>query len=95
MTVKDIDNALMNPDLAIDLLQLLAKYGLVNDIALRNSIIRKEHHDSKLNGERGQDFMERMAAKYFISEKTVDSIIYNSHKDKHILKGEIENGCEN
>lgn len=95
MTVKDLDNALMNPDFTIELLQLFAKYGLVNEIALRNSMIRKEHQESKLTGERNKDFMERMAAKYFISEKSVDSIIYYSTKHKNSLKGDFDNGCEN
>lgn len=85
----------MNPDFTIELLQLFAKYGLVNEIALRNSMIRKEHQEAKLNGEKNKDFMERMAAKYFISEKAVDSIIYYSNKHKNSLSGDIEDGCEN
>jgi len=95
VNAKELDNALMNPDFTIELLQIFARYGLVNEIALRNSMIRKEHHASKASGERNQDFMIRMAKKYFITEKSIDSIIYRSHKHKNFLKGDIDSGCQN
>lgn len=84
MNVKDLDNALMDPNFTVELFRLLARYGLVNEIALRNSIIRKEYQESKTRGERLQEFMSRAADKYCLSEKSVDAIIYSTHKSKRL-----------
>ena len=80
----------MDPDFMVDLLHLFARYGLVNEIALRNSIIRKEHQESKAKGELNKDFMERMASKFYLSAKTIDSILYaNGNKKKGNYSPEI------
>lgn len=82
MKPKVLANALKDAELTMDILHLCAKYGLVNEIALRNSIIRKEYHEAKLNGERIQDFMIRMGKKYFCSPKTISTILYDSGNRK-------------
>ncbi len=93
MNVKEIDNALMNPDFAIELLQLFARYGLVNGLALRNSLIRKEYNEAKQRDEHIGDFIERTAAKYFISPKNIEYVLYG--KKIKSLKGFNDNGIEN
>ena len=92
MKKKNLETALKDAELTMDLLHLFAKYGLVNEIDLRNSIIRKEHKEAKLRGERIQDFIIRMAEKYFISETNIDSIIYIRNNSKNNPKG--SNGNE-
>lgn len=66
----------MNPDFAIELLELFSKYGLVNEVAVRNSKIRKEYFEAKEHGENLGDFMTKAAEKYYLSEKQIDSILY-------------------
>lgn len=86
MTAKDSDNALKKSEFLVELLQLFAKHGLVNEIALRNSMIREEHQESKARGERLKDFIVKAADKYCLSEKSIDAIIYSTHKPKKLYR---------
>lgn len=95
MKTKILDNPLKDAELTMDILQLFAKYGLVNDIALRNSTIRKNYQESKVRGERISDFITKTAEQYSLSEKSVSAIIYCKEKNKNNLKGEIVSGCKN
>ncbi|HCY77750.1 MAG TPA: hypothetical protein DHV28_17705 [Ignavibacteriales bacterium] len=92
MKTKILDDPLKDAELTMNILQLFAKYGLVNDIALRNSIIRKNYQGSKARGERIYDFIIKTAEEYSLSEKSVNAIIYCTQKHKNNSKG--NNGNE-
>lgn len=90
MNVKDINDVFLNPTFIVQLLGLLNKYELLDDISLRNALIRKEWIESKQKGELNKDFMERMANKFYLSAKTIDSILYaNGNKKKGNYSPEI------
>ncbi len=93
MKNKVLVDPLKDADFEVELFQLLFRYGLVNETTLRNSIIRKEHREAKLRGERIQDFKIRMSEKYFISEARIDSIIYVRSNSKKDSTGDQDNGC--
>ncbi len=84
MNVKEIDNIFLDPGFIVQFLELLNQYGLIDDISLRNALIRKEWIESKQKGEQNKIFKERTADKYFISEKAVEAVLYASclHKSK-------------
>lgn len=77
MNVKDIDNVFFNPNFIIQMMSVLNQYELIDDVTLRNALIRKEWIDNKNNGEPNKDFLEKAAAKYCISTKTIESILYD------------------
>lgn len=95
MKTKILDDPLKDAELTEDIHHLFAKYGLVNDIALRNSTIRKNYQEAKARGERIQDFIIKTADEYSLSEKSVNAIIYCTQKHKNNFKGEPGNGCQN
>ncbi len=84
MNVKDINNVFLNPDFVVQLLVLLNQYELIDDISLRNALIKKEWMDGKKTGELTKVFMERAADKYCLSEKAIDAIIYRNSGKKTI-----------
>lgn len=86
MNIKETENALMNPDFVIEILTLFAKYGLVNEVAVRNSLIRKEYYGAKESGKNLKDFRYYLAEKYLLSDKQIEAIIYGTTKLKTNIK---------
>ena len=82
MNVKDINNVFLSPEFIIEFLLLLNKFDLVDDISVRNAIIRKEWIEGKQRGETIADFMSRMANKFCLSEKAIDTILYRPGNKK-------------
>lgn len=83
MNIKELNIALLNPDFAIELLELFAKYGFVSELEIRNAVIRKEYFLARQNGETTEVFMERMAEKYNCSAKNINSILFSKPRKKY------------
>lgn len=90
MNVKEIDNVFLNPVFIVKLLILLREFDLLDDVSIRNALIRKEWIESKHKSEANKDFMERIAAKHNISVKTIDSILYGKGGKKKYLTPELK-----
>jgi len=88
MNVKDINNVFLNPNFIIQMMFVLNQYGLIDDITLRNALIRKEWIDNKNNGEPNKEFLEKAAEKYCLSTKAIESILYSD-------RGKNKNGYDN
>ena len=82
MNVKDINNVFLNPDFIVQLLGLLNQYELIDDISLRNALIRKEWKESKETVESNKVFIERAANKYCLSEKAIEKVLYKNSGQK-------------
>ena len=75
MNVKEIDSV-FNPDFIVHLLSLLNQFQLIDDISLRNALIRKEWLECKQRGLPNKEFIIQAADKFCLSEKAIESILY-------------------
>ena len=83
MNNKEVENIFLNPDFLVRLLDLFKEFGLVNDVAVRNAMIRKEWIEAKQNGTPNKDFLINAAEKYFLSEKQIEYVIYGPAREKY------------
>ena len=66
----------MKETLHLDLLEVLVRHGVVPENIFRNEKIRMEYAKMKNEGTKLKYVKESLSAKYCISEKGLDSILY-------------------
>lgn len=83
MNNKEINNVFLNPDFLVKLMDLFQEYGLVNEVAVRNALIRKDWIEARRKGISNNDFIISCAEKYFLSEKSIESVLYGQSREKY------------
>ena len=58
-------------------IQLLTLEGLTNPIAVRNYFIKREFQQRRKRGEKSKDIITSLSEKYFISESSINSVVYS------------------
>jgi len=66
----------MKDEMHLELLEVFVKHNVVPDIVLRNERIRLEYAKMKDDGIKPKTARANLAEKYFISEKSVETILY-------------------
>lgn len=59
----------------------LKRIGLVNEVKLRNLVIRHEYQQLINNGVYSIEAKEQLAAKFFLSPESVHGIVYKKDKE--------------
>lgn len=67
---------IMKDDLHLELLEVFVKHRVVPDIVLRNERIRLEYKKLKEDGMKPKEARVSLAGKYYISEKSLETILY-------------------
>ena len=75
---ENISKLLLNP-----LFLKLQSYGLIDEIALRNFIIKNEYRNLRNNLHLG-DAVYQLSQKYFLSESAINNILFRKRNRKPI-----------
>lgn len=66
----------MNELMVVELLEVFGRHGIVSPLVVRNAKIRYEFKMLRAEGRKSKWIREFLAERYFVSEKTVEGIIY-------------------
>ncbi len=78
ITVLDVNHLLSHP-----LFLKLQSYGLIDEIALRNLIIKNEYRSLRSKFHLG-DAVYRLSQKYYLSESCINTILFRKRNKKPI-----------